>query len=245
MPYDKLAKFYDTLNFDVDYKEWANYIDSIIDNFYPNMDLSVLDFACGTGTITSLLYDYGYEIYGLDKSEAMIKIAKQKNNKIKFIKSYLTDFKTNKKFDVVISTFDSINAITDKLELLQTFQNIYGLLKNNGILIFDVNTKYGFKAINDEFTYTKDNSGIFSVWTLKYGKENKIAELLLTVFERTKGSGYIRNNFVLNERIYSIKELKSLLQKAGFKTPSILDHLTLMPYKRNSFRVDFVAVKKE
>lgn len=245
MPYNELAKFYDTLNYDIDYKEWADYIDTLIDNFHPKTPSSILDFACGTGTITSLLYDYGYEIYGLDKSEAMINVAKQKNNNIKFIKNNISDFKIDKKFDVVISTFDSINSITNKKELLNTFTNIHRLLNKDGILIFDINTEYGFKIIDGEFTYTKDNSGIFSVWTLEYDKINKLAELFLTVFEQIEGSNYTRNDFLLKERIYSIKELKSLLQKSGFKTLSIFDHLTFKPYKKKSFRVDFVAIKKE
>ncbi len=245
MPYNDIAKYYDYLNFDVDYIAWADYIDKIIDKYSSVKNPNILDFACGTGTIANILYDFGYNICGFDKSEEMIEIAKQKNDRINYYSGKIEELKPDKPFDVVISTFDSINAILDENDLIDTFNHLYSIMSPGGIFIFDVNTEYAFKNIGDEFTYTKDNSGIFSIWTLEYDRGNKIAKLFLTIFERIENSNYLRNDYVLDERIYSLKSLKSMLKNAGFGKITILDHLTLYKYKNNSFRVDFVSQKKE
>jgi SAM-dependent methyltransferase len=244
MPYDKIATYYDKINYDIDYIEWTDYLETLILN-YNNKSKHILDFACGTGTITHYLHKKGFVISGIDESANMIRKAKSKYKDIDFFHTTIFNYSPERKYDVIISTFDSINTITNEEILLETFKKIFSLLKKNGIFIFDINTQYGFRALNDEFTYTKEYMNIFSVWKMNYDKLSKIGKLHLTIFDKQSSNIYSRDDFILYEKVYSISKLKKYLKKAGFMNLDILDHLTMKSHLRNSYRVDFVSVKQE
>lgn len=83
----------------------------------------VLDIGFGTGVLTKKLYDDGYEIYGIDFSERMIAIAKEKMPDAVLIQH---DFSNGlpkeiaaKRFDFIISTY-AMHHLTDsgKAELI-------------------------------------------------------------------------------------------------------------------------------
>ena len=69
----------------------------------------ILDIGFGTGVLTKKLYDDGYEIYGIDFSEKMIEIAKEKMPLAKlfqydFFKGLPKELE-NIQFDYIISTY--------------------------------------------------------------------------------------------------------------------------------------------
>ena len=77
----------------------------------------ILDIGFGTGVLTQKLYEDGREIYGIDFSEEMIKLAKPKMPEAFLIKHDFTKgLPSNlkeKKFDFIISTY-AIHHLTDK-----------------------------------------------------------------------------------------------------------------------------------
>ena len=52
---------------------------------------SVLDLGCGTGTLTSLLYQKGYSMMGVDNSEEMLEIAQEKKKMLQDVRSEISD----------------------------------------------------------------------------------------------------------------------------------------------------------
>lgn len=101
----------------------------------------VLDIGFGTGVLTSQLYNAGCNITGIDFSDKMIEIAKEKMPKAKLIKwdfsNGLPDEIKNKKFDFIISTY-AIHHVSDrmKVEILNTLGTLLNILGE--ILIGDV-----------------------------------------------------------------------------------------------------------
>ncbi len=101
----------------------------------------VLDIGFGTGVLTTQLYNEGCSITGIDFSQNMIDIAKQKMPDAIFIrydfsKGVPKEIK-NKKFDYIISTY-AIHHLTDE-QKIEFIKSIFNLLKENGqILIGDV-----------------------------------------------------------------------------------------------------------
>lgn len=84
---------------------------------------NIVDLGVGTGKLTKRLYDAGHHITGIDFSEEMLKIARDKMPKATFIEGDLhhtSKLITNQKFDVIISTY-AMHHLTDdeKVKLLR------------------------------------------------------------------------------------------------------------------------------
>ena len=76
--YSFLAGCYDQLTYDVDYAAWADYIEKHFQK-RPLPGRTVLDLACGTGSLTWELALRGYELIGVDQSPEMLAEAAEKN----------------------------------------------------------------------------------------------------------------------------------------------------------------------
>ncbi|NJE25547.1 class I SAM-dependent methyltransferase [Thermococcus sp. MV5] len=114
-----------------------------------------LDLGCGTGNYTLELYTRGFDVVGVDLSEEMLKIARKKLPRVKFIRAnaYSLPFKENT-FDLVltITMFEFIH----KPEL--ALNEIYRVLRPGGeVVIGTMNGKsfwFIFKRIKSLFEET-------------------------------------------------------------------------------------------
>lgn len=102
-----------------------------IDFLKPGMKL--LDLACGDGTDLIYYKKLGADIYGIDASEKLLGIAKNKlpsaNLKIGFLENI--PFEDNF-FDIVLSKY----AIQTSSDVSPIFSEIYRILKPNGIIMY-------------------------------------------------------------------------------------------------------------
>lgn len=75
--YTDFAAMYDILMEDIPYDLWAGYIEKILKKHGIDKGL-VLELGCGTGTMTRKMAAKGYDMIGIDLSEDMLSIARQK-----------------------------------------------------------------------------------------------------------------------------------------------------------------------
>lgn len=80
----EFASIYDEFTKYVDYNSWYKFLRKYIKK--PD---KILDIGCGTATITSMFFKDKFDVVGLDISEEMIKYAKIKNDKIKYVLSLI------------------------------------------------------------------------------------------------------------------------------------------------------------
>lgn len=73
--YSSFAQVYDLFMDNVPYGEWAGYIMGLLEE-YGIRDGLVLDLGCGTGKLTRILSDSGYDMIGVDNSVEMLEIAR-------------------------------------------------------------------------------------------------------------------------------------------------------------------------
>lgn len=94
----------------------------------------ILDVGCGSGKpIAEYLLNKGYDVYGLDISEKLIKYAEQIIPKEKLFICDICDFTTDIKFDAIICWFTLFHIHADNhLDVLKKF---HSLLKPKGILL--------------------------------------------------------------------------------------------------------------
>ncbi len=244
--YGIFSQFYDGLTFNVDYKKRADYIESICARFSHHMGIT-LDLACGTGSLTLLLKERGVDIYGIDGSPDMLSLANEKayekGLEILFLCQPMQRIDLYGTINTCICTLDSINHLTSKKEVQETFDRVSFFMDKDGLFVFDVNTVCKHREILGNNTFVYDTDQVFCVWQNSL-KENNIVNIELDLFER-EGESYYRRSERFSERAYEIEELSSMLEKAGFSVEGIFADMTFDSLKENSDRAVLVARKKE
>ena len=122
--YTDFANVYDTFMDETPYEEWSDFIVQLLREYKIEEGL-VLDLGCGTGTLTELLAEQGYDMIGVDNSSQMLSVAMQKKEKssldILYLLQDMREFELYGTVKAVISVCDSLNYLLDEEELVQTF----------------------------------------------------------------------------------------------------------------------------
>ncbi len=149
------ARYYDLLNQQKNYHKEVKYIISLIKKYRPETK-NIIELGCGTGSHATIFAEKGYKIFGIDKSNEMIKIANERRQslpesivqKLTYKNGDIRYFSTEKLFDVALSLFHVISyQITDK-DINQSLETAAKHLKRDGIFIFDC--WYGPAVIADK-----------------------------------------------------------------------------------------------
>jgi len=138
------SDYYDLLYSDKDYEGEARYVGDLIRQNAPTA-YSVLELGCGTGTHAVLLAQQGYEVTGVDMSQTMLDkavdrkalLANDVTSRLDFQLGDARTYRTDRKFDVVISLFHVFSYQNTNDDLLATFETAAQHLRPGGILIFD------------------------------------------------------------------------------------------------------------
>jgi SAM-dependent methyltransferase len=138
------AEYYDLLYKDKNYSDEARFIEHLLREHSPSAR-TVLELGCGTGTHAMLLAERGYSLHGVDLSEEMLEVARQRTaslpnelrQQLSFSQGNARDCKIDRKFDSVISLFHVVSYQATNDDLLAMFENVALHLKDGGVFIFD------------------------------------------------------------------------------------------------------------
>lgn len=177
-----------------------------------------MDLACGTGVLCEILHASGINASGMDFSEGMIAIARERNPKIHYEVADMILFRPEQQFDLVTCTGDAINHIIDLENVAKIFRNVYAYVKEGGYFIFDilneneVPTAEPFDLdysdeIRTQFMITQDEKGIINLKT------------------RTYENGELKFEENITEIVHDPKVICRLLEESGFRVLRCADHL--------------------
>lgn len=239
--YNDFAYVYDKLINDVDYKEWADYYFKIFQRYGLSPKLG-LDLGCGTGNLTVELSNRGIEMTGVDLSEDMLMVAREKSEglDILYLNQNMTEFELYGTVDFIVSSLDCINYITDKRDLLRVMKLANNYLEPGGLFIFDINTRYKLENVIGDNTFILEDDDCFCSWQNEYDKRRKLSDFYLTFFMKD-GGNYARFDEHHTERAYDIDEIKALIKSSGMRLLKVYHNLSFENPKKNSERVFFVA----
>ncbi|MCM8784410.1 MAG: methyltransferase domain-containing protein [Candidatus Omnitrophica bacterium] len=244
------ANFYDLIYQDKDYKKETDFLERLFKNYLKKKPESILDLGCGTGNHSLRLIKRGYQVTGVDISEDMVKIAKEKLNKAdlkgKFLVKDIVNYKPRKKFAVVISMFAVVNYITEIKSLKRLFKNVYQSLKKNGIFIFEVwNASKVMDYLSPKsFKEIKfNNSKLIREGKIKIDKLKQICRIdyNLKLFKKDILLKNYRETHIL--RIYFPYELERYLSLVNLKLINIYPSFEFRKIKDNDFHILFLAKK--
>jgi SAM-dependent methyltransferase len=137
---EEYAGAYDALYQDKDYEKECDYAEALFKK-YDYRPKTILDLGCGTGGHALILARRGYHVTGVDRSAAMLDIAKNKAKDqrldVEFIEGDLTRISTGRKYDAVISLFAVMGYQTTNTALAAACKVAKDSLVPGGIFMFD------------------------------------------------------------------------------------------------------------
>ena len=208
----------------------------------------VVDLGCGTGTLTELLYQKGYDMIGIDNAEEMLNIAMEKRaesgSRILYLLQDMRELELYSTVGTVVSVCDSVNYILEEEELLETFSLVNNYLYAGGIFIFDFNTEYKYREIIGDSTIAENREDCNFIWENYYDPDSCINEYDLTVFVQEEEDIFRRFTETHYQRGYTTGEMKRLVEQAGMTLLEMKDADTGGEVRAESQRVYIVAREK-
>ena len=186
--YSLFSTVYDMFMDNVPYIEWADSIEQSLKKHGIN-DGIVLDLGCGTGTLTKMLSDKGYDMIGVDSSEEMLSIAREKDENTLFLCQDISEFELYGTVRAIISTCDTLNYILDEEELINTFKLVNNYLEPDGIFVFDMNAPEKYEEVLSDNVFAENRDEASFIWDNFYDEDEHINEYVLTLFLRDDKSG--------------------------------------------------------
>lgn len=255
--YQDFAAVYDELMDDTPYEKWGERLDSLIKKYgvsKPERDVEdvfasernlVVDLGCGTGTLTELMYQRGYDMIGVDVSESMLNIAMAKKeesgSEILYLLQDMRELELYSTVGTVYCVCDSLNYVLEDDELLEVFSLVNNYLYPGGIFIFDFNTEYKYRQVIGNTIIAENREDCSFIWENLYDSEEEINEYDLTVFVRENGGLFRRFTETHFQRGYTVEKICELLEQSGMMLVELFDADTGEAVTEQSERVYVVA----
>ena len=243
--YRFLAGCYDRFTYDVDYAAWAGYIEKHFRK-RPLPGNTVLDLACGTGSLTRELALRGYEMIGADQSPEMLAEAAEKNRGAApiepiFLCQSMEKLDLYGTIDACVCCLDSVNYVTDPKKLARAFQRVHLFLMPGGLFLFDVNTPEKLARLDGQ-VFLDETEDAYCVWRAEFSR--RICTYFMDIFRLDPSTGqWDRGEELHRERAYTVEELTSLLEGAGFVDVRTWGERKLRPPRPGEQRIFFTARK--
>lgn len=244
--YTSFASVYDLFMDNVPYEEWCAFLCKILAQ-HGITDGPVLDLGCGTGKMTRLMSEQGYDMTGIDNAAEMLQIAAMEPGEIPilYLLQDMQDLELDGCVRAVYSVCDCVNYVLDEEELQQAFSRVHEYLEEDGAFIFDVNTSYKYTKLLAENTFAESRDEGSFIWDNYYDEEERINEYDLTLFIPEGDELYRRYTETHYQRNYETETLLKLLKNAGFTDICVYDDYTDAPLCETSERAVFVAKKSK
>jgi len=214
--YDDITKYY---------KPYRVLISEIVKSFVKIKGKgNVLDAGCGTGELAIQLLNKGYNVWGVDISDAMLRVFKDKisSKRIKKISVKKGDLNrrlsyNSRKFDIVIN----VHSLFMLDNIWFSLNELTRVLKNNGILIIAHHKPVNIYKL---FCRTAVEEGV--LYTLKASLRHLKAGLLNILL------GHVHRKYYENIPVESIiKYLKNKQMKLILKSKLYRGYDTLLIFK--------------
>lgn len=243
--YTSFAAVYDTFMDNIPYEEWGKYLKSLLYEYGVREGL-VLELGCGTGNMTEILAQSGYDMIGVDNAEEMLEIAIEKRMKSRFDILYLQqdmrEFELYGTVKAIVSVCDSVNYILEEEELEEVFRLVNNYLDPGGVFIFDFNTVYKYREILGDQTIAENREECSFIWDNYYYEEERINEYELSLFIREGDSELYRKYQETHfQKAYDLETMKRLITQSGLEYITAYDAFTKEAPTRVSERIYVIA----
>lgn len=243
--YGNFASFYDGLTLDVDYKKRTAYLLKLFKK-YDKKPTLLLDLACGIGGFSNCFAESGIEVIGVDMSQEMLSVAREKSAEsgceVLYLCQKAQELDLYGTVDGAVCCLDSLNHITDYRSFCKAISRVSLFLEEGSLFIFDLNTEYKHRNVLGDNVFVIETEDVYCVWANKFKEKNRTVDISLDFFVKD-GENYYRESEQFSERAYSLEEVEKALQKAGLQLVEIFADGTEKPLEATSERAIFVTRK--
>ena len=210
--YKYLSSCYDEFMQDVDYDAWAKKIAGYIGNRKKGVDCG-----CGSGLITMRLKKMGYDVIGTDLSTEMLERAREnfrrENLNITLIRMDSENLVVGNKVDFITAVCDVVNYMKKPEKF---FVRAYNALADDGVLLFDISSKYKLTEIIGNNVFTDSTDNVTYIWSNSLSEKQNKVEMFLTFFVKNKDGSFDKEEENQIQYIYEVDDLVEKLRAAGF-----------------------------
>ncbi|MBQ9646777.1 MAG: class I SAM-dependent methyltransferase [Oscillospiraceae bacterium] len=244
--YEFLAASYDELMRDADYTRRADFVEKLFLRAAKREVRTVLDLACGTGTMTCLLTGRGYEMISVDGSEDMLMEAREKARGIGgveplFLHQTMPKLDLNDTVDAAICCLDSLNYLTGPRDVRRTFERLRLFVSPGGALVFDVHGRGKLEAMDGQ-AYLDENGDVYCVWRTEFRRD--LLDYCVDLFTRRPDGAWERETEFHRQRYYSVADLTQWLREAGFTAVRTYGDCRMRRPNDSDGRIYFSCVRK-
>ena len=213
-------------------------------NAHDIRDGILADLGCGTGELTLMLTQAGYDMIGIDQSEEMLCVVRDKAEQLGLSGKLLLLQQDLLKLDLygtirgAVSTFDTFNHIPD---LDTAIANAAFFMEEGGVFLFDMNTPYKHQKVLGENVFTFEEEDAACVWRNHYHPADRRVEITVDIDYRETGEHFHEQFY---EYTYDLDTIRAALEKHGFVLEKVCDGESFGPLTEESERYFFCAVKQ-
>ena len=216
---------------------------------------NVLDYGCGTGTLSIMFARQGINVTGIDLSEEQIAIAKEKVktlvllSKVTFQVRYMVDFITSEQFDAAGSFFSPFCYLLTNQEVISFLENAYSMIRPVGILYFEFWNSYAVKPDLQSYLVAKDKDITINRFNRSY------FDMKTGILKNPMNHLIIKDKQVISEftethklRTYTIPQLTTLIAQTRWNLVDIYSNYYNLPPNEKEPKIEnfrlYVVLKK-
>ncbi len=249
--YGLFSAFYDKLMSDVDYEGRAAYLLSLFSQFRPGKPPALLlDLACGSGGVTLPLAEAGIEMIGVDGSQEMLSMAREKADRRGlrplFLCQDMRELDLYGTVDGAVCTLDGLNHLCRTKELREVFRRLRLFIEPGGLFLFDVNTPYKHRQVLADNAFVFEPDDFLCVWRNRLMERTCEVDMQLDFFvpQDAEGVRYRRLTDAVRERAYTERTLRRLLEQEGFETLAVFADLSREPVRPDTERAVYAVRRR-
>ncbi|MCD7793014.1 MAG: methyltransferase domain-containing protein [Oscillospiraceae bacterium] len=223
--YGSLARWYDALTGDVPYEELADAYEALLHRD-GREKLTLLDLACGTGTLSCIMAQRGHEMICADVSPDMLAVAREKAESAApqtapiFLCQEAAELDLYGTVEGAYCSLDAMNYIPPE-ELAEVFHRLHLFIEPEGVFAFDFQSPERLRAL-DGGSFSDEEDGVVCLWRGEFDEEEGALYYSMDIFSSRPDSLWERRTEEHIEYAHTPEALTAALRSAGFRDDRVI-----------------------
>jgi SAM-dependent methyltransferase len=235
--YSRLAEVYDEIVVDPCHDRWASFLHDLWSTDSESVE-SVLDLCCGTGLLAGELISRGYRVVGVDASDAMLALARERlGPEVELSRMTLPELAGHSGFDAAVCTFDGLNYLTPD-ELRSTMDTVALRLRPAGWFVFDLHTDRMMNFTISNPVVAGESAGNDFVISSTVDPGARTCDTTIELLRPRAGDCFSEQH---RQYFHTDSDVRASLQDAGFAVTTVCEEYTHEPANGSTLRATWIA----